>query len=668
MHADVEILWRPEPATVEVSRIGAYLRWLESHCDLRFTDYQDLWRWSVSDLSSFWGSIWRFFDVQADAPASEVLSTDAMPGAKWFPGARLNYARQALRGAPEDVVLVALSQTRGRIEMTRGELTDEVARLRTGLQALGVVEGDRVAGYLPSLPETVAAFLATASLGATWTACPPEFGPRSVIDRLGQLEPKVLLAIDGYRYGERVVDRGEEVRQLLGALPSVEHLVVLPYLDPQAEPPPGAIGWAQLRAEKGPLEFAAVGFDHPLWVLFSSGTTGPPKGIVHGHGGILLEHLKAVGLHYDVGAGDRFLWFSTTGWMVWNFTVSALLTGGAVVVFDGDPVQPDHSTLWRAAAANGVTQMGVSPAFLTACARAGLKPREEVSLDRVRTLIVSGASLSPAGYRWVYDNVSANVQLAEGSGGTDVCSGFLGTSPMSPVKLGKMAGCWLGVDAHAFDTGGRPVVEELGELVVTQPMPSMPVALWNDPSGERYRAAYFDTFPGVWRHGDWVRFSRDGTATITGRSDATLNRGGVRLGTAEFYACIEGLAEIEDSLVVHLEDEAGGPGQLYAFVALAPGGEIEHARARIAEALRRELSPRHVPDHILSVPSIPRNAAGKRLEVPVKRILLGADPSLAAAEATLATAGSLEPFVRLAAERREQREAMGDRAQLRDDP
>jgi acetoacetyl-CoA synthetase len=441
--------------------------------------------------------------------------------------------------------------------------------------------------------------------------------------------------------------------------------VVLPYLDAHAEPPAGAIGWAELRAEVGPLEFAAVDFDHPLWVLFSSGTTGPPKGIVHGHGGILLEHLKAVGLHYDVGRDDRFLWFSTTGWMVWNFTVSALLTGGAVVLFDGDPVHPDHSTLWRAAAEHGVTQMGVSPAFLTACERAGLRPGDELDLSRVRTLIVSGASLSPAGYRWVYDNVGAHIQLAEGSGGTDVCSGFLGTSPMSPVALGEMAGCWLGVDAQAFDEAGRPVIGQLGELVVTRPMPSMPIGLWNDPSGERYRAAYFDTFPGVWRHGDWVRFSQDGTATITGRSDATLNRGGVRLGTAEFYACIEGLPEIEDSLVVHLEDGAGGPGELYAFVVLAPGASLEDARVRMTDALRRELSPRHVPDHVVRVPTIPRNAAHKKLEVPVKRILLGADPSLAAAQGTLAIAGSLEPFVHLAAERAAQR---SDLAQQRVDP
>jgi acetoacetyl-CoA synthetase len=653
MKSDVEILWRPDPETAGVTRIGAYLEWLERHRDLRFEDYGGLWRWSVTDLTSFWSSIWEFFGVQADSPASQALTTREMPGARWFPGARLNYARHALRGPPEETVLVALSQTRPRMELSRGELAGEVARVRAGLQALGVGKGDRVAAYLPSLPETVIAFLAAASLGALWTACPPEFGVSSVVDRLGQIEPKVLIAVDGYRYGDRDVDRRGDVERLRSALPSVEQLVFLPYLDAGAAPPPGAVSWAELRAEEGPLEFAAVDFDHPLWVLFSSGTTGPPKGIVHGHGGILLEHLKALGLQYDVGSGDRILWFSTTGWMVWNFTVAALLSGGGLVVFDGDPIHPDQSTLWRAAADNGVTHMGVSPAFLTACARAGLRPGVEFDLAQVRMMIASGAPLSAAGYRWVYDSVGADLQLAEGSGGTDVCSGFLGASPMSPVQLGEMAGCWLGVKAQAFDEAGQPLVGRLGELVVTEPMPSMPLGLWNDPTGERYRAAYFDTYPGVWRHGDWVRFSESGTAIISGRSDATLNRGGVRLGTAEFYACIERLPEIADSLVVHLEDDAGGPGELYAFVALAPGVALDTARARMAETLRRELSPRHVPDHVVGVASIPRNAAGKKLEVPVKRILQGADPGAAAAEGTLVVAGSLDPFVRLAAERRD---------------
>jgi acetoacetyl-CoA synthetase len=652
MRAESEVVWRPGPRALETSRIGDYLAWLARERDRQCGDYPALWRWSVTDLPSFWSSIWDYFEVEAEATPDTVLADRAMPGARWFPGARLNYARHALRGAPEEVVLVGLSQSREPVEWTRGKLAEEVARLRTGLLGLGVSEGDRVAAYMPSLPETVALFLAVASLGAVWVACPPEAGVRNVLDRLGPIEPKVLVAVDGYRHGERAVERAAELEGLRAGLPTVEHVVVLPYLHADGAPPAGALDWARLRSEQGPLEFAAVDFDHPLWVLFSSGTSGPPKGIVHGHGGILLEHLKAVGLQYDIGPGDRLQWFSTTGWMVWNLSVSALLTGGGLVLYDGDPVRPAPSALWHSAAERGVTHLGASPAFLDACRRAGLRPSDEADLTRVRTMIASGSPLAHEGYRWIREAVGAHVQIAEGSGGTDVCSAFLGTSPIQPVHEGEMAGCCLGVAAAAFDERGEPVVGQLGELVITEPMPSMPTGFWNDPTGERYRDAYFAKYPGVWRHGDWVRFSEAGTATITGRSDATLNRGGVRLGTAEFYACLERLPEIEDSLVVHLEDPAGGAGELYAFVRLAPGAALDGAlRARIAKALRSELSPRHVPDHLLAVAVIPRNSAGKRLEVPVKRIMLGADPAAVTGEGTVVDPGSLVPFLELAAER-----------------
>jgi acetoacetyl-CoA synthetase len=650
--SEPEIIWRPREGTLPGTGLGRYLSWLEQHRGLRFADYASLWAWSIADLPDFWLTIWQFFGVEASGDPNPVLAGQEMPGARWFPNSRLNYARHALRGSPEDVVLVACSQTRDPVVVDRATLTEEVARVRTGLRRLGVGRGDRVAGYMPSMPEALVAFLATASLGAIWVACPPEFGLSAVVDRLGQVEPKVLLAVDGYLHGDRSVDRRQELTAFRRALPSVEQIVVVPYLRESPRVPAGAITWAQLRAEAEPLTFAEVAFDHPLWVLFSSGTTGRPKAIVHGHGGILLEHLKAVGLQYDVGSGDRLMWYSTTGWMVWNLSAGALLTGGGLVTFDGDPTKPDYRTLWRIADEHGVSHFGASPAFLAACRQRGIRPGEEFDLARLRVLIASGAPLGAEGYRWVYDAVGSDLQLAEGSGGTEVCSGFLGSSPMASVRVGEMAGRWLGVDAVAFNEHGQEVLDGPGELVVRQPMPSMPVGLWGDTTGEQYRAAYFDDFPGVWRHGDWVRFTAEGTAAITGRSDATLNRGGVRLGTAEFYACLERIAEIEDTLVVHLEGAEGGAGELWLFLSLVDGAALdEDLRARIATALRRELSPRHVPDRIVAVTVIPRNTAGKRLEVPVKRILLGAGLGVAASEGTLAVPGSLREFQRLARER-----------------
>lgn len=650
--SDPEIIWRPRAGALPATWLGRYLDWLEQHRGERFPDYESLWKWSIAELPDFWLTIWQFFGVEAFGDPSPVLAGHEMPGARWFPNTRLNYARHLLRGSPDDVVLIAHSQSREPVALDRATLTEEVARVRTGLRRLGVGPGDRVGGYLPSIPETLVAFLATVSLGAIWVACPPEFGLSGVVDRLGQVEPKVLLAVDGYRHGDRVVDRGHELTRLGSALPSVEQIVILPYLRDSPRLPRGAITWAQLRAETESLAFAEVPFDHPLWVLFSSGTTGRPKAIVHGHGGILLEHLKAAGLHYDVGVRDRLMWYSTTGWMVWNLSVGALLTGGGVVIFDGDPTKPDYRTLWRIADEHGVTHLGTSPAFLAGCRQCGVRPRDEFDLTRLRVLIASGSPLGADGYHWVYDAVGSDLQLAEGSGGTEVCSGFLGSSPMAPVRVGEMACRWLGVDAVAFDEHGRELVGARGELVVRQPMPSMPTGLWGDATGERYRAEYFDAFPGAWRHGDWVRFSAQGTASITGRSDATLNRGGVRLGTAEFYACLERIPELLDSLVVHLEADNGGAGELWLFLSLAEGTHLDdELRARIATALRGELSPRHVPDRIVEVPVIPRNTAGKKLEVPVKRILLGTGPGMAASEGTLAVPGSLRAFESLARER-----------------
>jgi acetoacetyl-CoA synthetase len=628
---------------MERTRMGRYLAWLAAERGLAFATYDEAWRWSTTDPGAFWQSVWDHFGVRSSTPPGPALAEARMPGARWFPGARLNYAEHelALPGrAAGDVVVVGRSQTRGPVELTADELRDAVARCRAGLVRLGVGRGDRVAAFLPNIPETLVAFLATASLGATWSSCAPEFGTRAVVDRFAQIEPAVLLTIDGYRYGDRTVDRAAEIAEIRGALPSLGATVVVPYLGSETDAlaaVPGSIAWSALLARPGPLACEPVPFDHPLYILYSSGTTGLPKPIVHGHGGILLEHLKALALHTDLGPRDRFCWFTTTGWMMWNYLVSGLAAGSTVVLFDGNPAWPDLSALWRLAADEGLTYLGASAPFLMACRAAGLAPGRDLDLSALRGVGSTGAPLAAAGFRWVADAVSDAIPLGSLSGGTDLCTGFLGPSPLVPVWAGEISCRMLGARVEAFDEAGRPVIGRQGELVITAPMPSMPVGLWGDADGSRLRAAYFEPWPGVWRHGDWLTVTERGSCVITGRSDATLNRGGVRLGTAEFYAVVEAIPGIEDSLVVHLEDPGGGPGELLLFVALREGARLDEGlRGRIAGELRAELSPRHVPDAIHAVPAIPRTLSGKKLEVPVKRILQGIPPDHAASRDALA--------------------------------
>jgi acetoacetyl-CoA synthetase len=656
-----EVLWSPPTDIRETSRIGDYLDWLQRRGQ-PFTSYQDLWMWSVSDLDGFWASIWDFFGVGAPRP-QPMLAVEAMPGARWCPDATLNYARQALRPGPEPagrVAVVAHSQTRAPITLTITELRDQVARARAGLQRLGVGLGDRVAAYLPNIPETLVAFLATASLGAVWSSCAPEFGTRSVVDRFSQISPKVLLAIDGYRYGAAAIDRRLEVAAIQAALPSLVATVTVPYLDPGAVPSaePGAGGamtWEALTTEGAPLDFEPVAFDHPLYVLYSSGTTGLPKPIVHGHGGILLEHLKALALHADLGAGDRFFWFTTTGWMMWNLLVSGLLVESAVVLYDGNPGYPDLATLWRLAEETGTTYFGVSAPYLMGCRKAGVVPSSVARLDGLRGIGSTGSPLPAEGFRWVYSTVGSDLLLASVSGGTDVCTAFVGGCPLVPVYAGEISCRYLGAAVDAFDQAGRPCPPgETGELVVTRPMPSMPVGFWGDEDGSRYRAAYFDRYPGVWRHGDWITFTERGTCIISGRSDATLNRGGVRVGTAEYYSVVESDPEVLDSLVVHLEDPQGGAGTLLLFVVLAPGATLDGGVGeRLRADIRSSLSPRHVPDELHAVSVVPRTLSGKKLEVPVKRILTGTPADAAASRGALADPGALEPFEALARRRRD---------------
>jgi acetoacetyl-CoA synthetase len=649
-----EVLWSPPADVRETTQLGRFLDFLHDGRSKDFAGYDELWRWSVSDLEGFWSSIWDFFGVQAQTPYEQVLASREMPGAEWFTGARLNYAEHMV-GTDEDtdkVAIIARSQTRDPFEVTFGDLREQVAAARAGLQRLGVGPGDRVVAYLPNIPETLVAFLATASLGAIWASCAPEFGPRAVIDRFATVEPKVMLAVAGYRYGEKPIDRRPEVAEVRAALPTLEHLVHVPYIGGEDDELPEALDWEQLLAESGSLEFDPVPFDHPLYVLFSSGTTGLPKAIVHRHGGILVEHLKNQGLSWDLGPGDRLMWFTTTAWMMWNALVSTLLLRASVVMLDGNPMYPDISAQWRLAEELRPTLMGAVPAMLMGCRKAGID-LHDLDLSSIRQLAAAGSPLPAEGFDWVYEQLGPEVLLNVGSGGTDVCTGLVQGSPMQPVYRGEIAGRCLGVDAEAYGPDAKPVVDELGELVIQSPMPSMPAGFWNDPDGSRYRSTYFDFFPGVWRFGDWIMFSERGSCVVSGRSDATLNRGGVRLGTGEFYAVVEDLDEVTDSLVVHLEDPGGGPGELILFVSLGEGEQLdEELRGRIATALRAALSPRHVPDTVEAVPTIPRTMTQKKLELPVKRILLGDPAEKVASRDALADPDAIEAFVDYAAQRR----------------
>ena len=650
-----EVLWTPPADVRQTTQVGRFLDHVRDTRGRELSDYDELFEWSVSDLEGFWGSLWEFFGVGASTPYERVLGSREMPGAEWFTGARLNYAEHML-GRDEDrgsVAVAAISQTREPFDLTFADLREQVAAARAGLQRLGVGEGDRVVAYLPNIPETLIAFLAAASLGAVWATCATEFGPRAVIDRFAMLEPKVLLAIAGYRYGEKEVDRRAEVAEIRAALPTVEHVVHVPYAGGEDDSLPDSVEWSSLVAESGPLEFAQVSFDHPLYVLFSSGTTGLPKAIVHRHGGILVEHFKNHGLSWDIQRGDRLMWFTTTAWMMWNALVSTLLLRASIVMLDGNPLYPDMSAQWRLAEETRPTIMGAGPALLMGCRKAGMEVGRDFDLSSLRQLCAAGSPLPAEGFDWVYEQLGSDVLLNVGSGGTDVCCGVVQGGPLQPVYRGEISGRCLAVDSAAFDPSGKEVVGELGELVIRQPMPSMPVRFWGDDDGERYRSTYFDEYPGIWRFGDWIVFTERGSCVVTGRSDATLNRGGVRLGTGEFYAVVENLDSVLDSLVVHLEDPEGGPGELILFVQLTDGFSLDDAlRSSIASALRGALSPRHVPDTIESVPSIPRTMTGKKLELPVKRILLGDPPEKVASRDALADPGAIDAFVGFAGEKR----------------
>jgi acetoacetyl-CoA synthetase len=580
-----------------------------------FSDYHELWRWSVEDLEGFWGALWEWFEI--DASYDRVLGRREMPGAEWFPGASLSYAEQLFHAArPGEVAIVHASESQALAELTWDELADQVARCAAGLRRLGVGRGDRVAAYMPNVPETVVAFLACASIGAVWSSCAPEFGTPTVVDRFKQIEPRVLIATEGYRYGGKDFDRRDRVAEIVAAIPSIEHTVMMPS------------GWEALLAEPAELSFERLPFDHPLWVLYSSGTTGLPKAIVQGQGGILLEHLKKARLHTDLAPGDRFFWFTTTGWMMWNFLVGGLLAGAAIVLYDG---QPDPERLWEFVGEAGVTTFGTSAAFIGASMKAGVSPP---SLPALRSIGSTGSPLPVEGFEWVYEQFP-DVWLFSTSGGTDLCTAFVGGCPLLPVYSGELQARSLGAAVEAWSEDGRPLVNEVGELVIAQPMPSMPIYFWNDDGGARYRASYFEMFPGVWRHGDWIKITDRGTAVIYGRSDSTINRGGVRMGTSEIYSAVEGVPAVLDSLVVDVQEE------MILFVVVRDG-LTDEVVAEIRRRVREHCSPRHVPDRIVQIPEVPRTLSNKKLEVPVKKILLGAAPESAASRDSLANPGALD--------------------------
>ena len=651
-----ELIWTPRAADVERSTMTRFRRSVADRHGREFADYHALWRWSTAEPEAFWGGIAEFFDVAFHDQPTAVLPERVMPGARWFPGATLNYAEHALRDGPgkgDDDLAIQFRREDGRTEhLTFGQLRQQVAAARAGLADLGVGVGDRVVAVLPNCIEAVVAFLATASLGAIWSSCSPDFGVPAVAERFIQIEPAVLIAVDGYYYNGRPFDIRRVVSSLQDQLRGLRATVVVSYLSsesPRGRRDPGrAIEWHDLLETGGmsELAFTAVPFDHPLWVLYSSGTTGLPKGIVHAHGGIVMEHLKALALHADLGPGQRFFWYTTTGWMMWNFLVGGLMVGSTIVLYDGSPAHPDLSALWNLAEREGVTYFGTSAPYLQSCLKADVRPLPAHGLPTLRSVGSTGAPLTPEAFRWVASELP-DVQIASISGGTDLCTAFVGAAPDVPVWLGELSCRALGAAVAAYDDTGREVVDKVGELVITAPMPSMPVFFWNDPDGSKLREAYFADIPGVWRHGDWIRITPRGSAVIYGRSDSTLNRGGVRMGTSEFYRVVEAFAEVEDSLVIDTSGAGPGDGELLCFVVLASGAELATVEPKLKQTLRTQLSPRHVPDRFLVIDEVPRTLNGKKCEVPVKKILTGTPLERAVSRDALRNPDALTPFLSL---------------------
>ncbi len=650
-----DILWEPGEAFKQASNIAAFMRWLEAERGLVFADYEALWRWSVNDIEDCWATLWTYFDLQSSTPYECVLGSHDMPGAEWFPGAHINYPQHIFRHAERDGIAVKyLSEIRPLAELSWRELAAMSARVATHLRAAGIEPGDRVVSFMPNIPETLIAFLGCASIGAVWSNCSPEFGTASALERFSQIEPVALFSVDGYRYGGKDFDRRAAVAELIAALPSVRHVVAVPYLfaaEPFA-PVAHATSWAEVQATvvPEPFEYAELPFSHPLWIVYSSGTTGLPKPFVHGHGGILLELLKFCTFHMNLKPDSVTFMFTTSGWITWNVLTGCLSTGSAVVLYDGNPTFPDADVLWRMAADTGTTFFGASPAFVSLMMEHAIVPRERYELSALEGIFCTGSPASPGHFAWFYDNVKPDVWITSASGGTDISSSFVGGCPLLPVRAGEIQTRFLGADVHAFDDDGNEIFDQVGEFVVTQPLPSMPLYFWNDPDMQRYRDSYFDTWPGVWRHGDYFVWNSRGGCYVRGRSDATLNRYGVRMGTAEFYRALEAVDSIADSLVVNLDLPDGGF-FMPLFVKLRDDALLDATlEARICAVLKN-YSPRHVPDEIRQVDVIPYTRTGKKMEVPVRKLLMGKSLTDAVYLDAMADSTAMDFFVGYARER-----------------
>ena len=654
-----DLLWEPSAAVKARANLTHYMTWLAGTYGLNFENYDQLWHWSVTELEQFWESIWTYFEIKASKPYSTVLEGRTMPGAKWFVGAELNYAENLFRHmTTARPALLYQSETEPLVEISWRQLYDQTRRLAAALKAMGVGRGDRVVAYMPHIPETIVGLLATASLGAIWSSCSPDFGGRSVLDRFSQIEPRVLLAVDGYSWNGKIFERLDVGAELQNGLPTLEKTILVNRVTDGSgrDRLRQTVLWDDLPAGTTPpaaLEFEQVPFDHPLWVLYSSGTTGLPKPIVQGHGGIVLEHLKTIRLHLDLSPGDRFFWYTSTGWMMWNFLVGGLLNGNTIILYNGSPAYPSLSVLWELAEATKMDYFGTAAAFVSACIKAGLRPNEMYDLSRIKAVGSTGSPLSLAGFGWVYENINQTLALESFSGGTDLCTGFVGGCRLKPIYAGEIQGATLGANVQAFNAAGQPVINEVGELVITGPMPSRPLFCWNDPDQRRYRDSYFGMFPGVWRHGDWIMINDRGGCVIYGRSDSTINRQGIRMGTSEIYQAVESLPEVVDCLVIDLE-ALGRESYMPMFVGLREGVTLDEALVRrIKQKVRQDISPRHVPNDVVAVQQIRYSLSGQKMEVPIRKILLGQPPEKAANPGAMRNPESLQYFTALAEQLRD---------------
>lgn len=645
------VLWRPDQERADASRMAEFIRWLETERGLVFDDYNALWAWSVDDLEGFWAAIRAFFDIELGGDPTVVLAERVMPGARWFPDATANFARHMLRTARTDPggrALIVQSETFGRTELTWRQLEVQVASVAAHLRRMGVTSGDRVAAILPNTECAMIAFLATASIGAVWSLCAPDMGHVAILDRFRQIKPKVLIAQDGYVHAGQMIDRRDVLNTIREGLPDLAQFILVPVV---GAPAADTMTWSDLTGDEAELFYEDVPFDHPLWVVYSSGTTGNPKPIVHGHGGIMLEGAKQ-SLHQDLRAGDRFCWLTSSGWIMWNAQFVALGQGATTVLYDGAPNHPDLLEVWRCVARERVTSFGVGAAFVSVCAKAGIRPRDTLDLDALVSMGTTGSPLTAEGYDWIYDAVSPDIWLAPISGGTDFCGAFVGGNPMLPVRAGEMQCRFLGSAVHSFDPQGADLIGEVGELVCTTPIPSMPLFFWGDTDGSRLHDSYFDTYPGVWRHGDWIEITPEGGSVIFGRSDATINRKGLRLGSSEIYRAVEALDEVLDSLVVDLEF-LGRESFMPLFVVTVQGLTLDDTlKSKIETAIRQSVSARFIPNEIIEISAVPRTLSGKKLEVPVKKLLLGGDPSTIVNRDSMVNPDSFDFFIAYANSRK----------------